>query len=116
MTRMGIPRIEASKGDFTLLILVKRILVLERFGSLGALAFLGHGPVTVCGWGKHSHVPGNDVIRFALVALPVPPLSGADASFEIHELPFGQILTGNFRELVPGNDYVEYRPEHPRSF
>src|SRR5215471_5759809 len=42
---MGIPRIEASKGDFTLLILVKRILVLGRFGSLGALASFGMAPL-----------------------------------------------------------------------
>src|SRR5215469_7596067 len=107
MTKRGIPRIEASKGDFTLLMLARGTLVLGRFGSLGALAFSRRRPVTVCGWRKHSHVPGNDIIRFALVALPVLPLSAADASFEIHELPFGQILTGNFRELVPGNDYVE---------
>jgi hypothetical protein len=52
-------------------ILIERIVLFGRLRWLVRVGSFRFGPVAVCGWGKHLHEPGNDVVRFALVAVAV---------------------------------------------
>src|SRR2546425_671789 len=52
LKRNGLPRFVSPKG----------ILLFGRPGCLSGFGVFRLGPISVCGWGKHLHVPRNDVI------------------------------------------------------
>src|SRR5208337_1625552 len=89
----------ASVGRLVLILVVRRTLVVAA---------------AVFPRAQQQQVAGDDFSAvFPLPALPILPACGLELTFDVHLGTFGDVLSNDLRQTLPGHDVVPLRPVLP---